>query len=41
VKVNLLAERMPKREACERAFALACRYSGGWDLVEEMVVSNF
>jgi hypothetical protein len=41
VKVNLLAERMPKGEAYDRAFALACHYSGGWDLVEEMVASNF
>ena len=28
------------REACDRAFALACRYSGGRDLVEEMVASK-
>jgi len=27
-------------EACDRAFALACQYSGGHDLVEEMVVAN-
>ena len=27
-------------EACIKAFALACRYSGGYDLVEEMVVAN-
>ena len=27
-------------EACNRALALACRYSGGPDLVEEMVVAN-
>jgi hypothetical protein len=40
-KVNLPAERMPKREARDRAFALACHYSEGRDLVEEMVASNF
>jgi hypothetical protein len=33
-------EMMPEREACDRAFALACRYSRGRDLVEEMVASN-
>lgn len=27
-------------EACDRAFALVCRYSKGWDLVEEMVASK-
>ena len=27
-------------EACDKAFALACRYSRGRDLVEEMVVAN-
>ena len=31
----------PAREACERAFALACRYSGGRDLVEEIMASNY
>ena len=31
----------PVREACERAFALACRYSGGRDLVEEIMASNY
>jgi hypothetical protein len=40
-RVNLPSERMPVREACDRAFVLACCYSGGWDLVEEMVASNF
>jgi hypothetical protein len=39
-KVTPSDEMTPKREACERAFALACRYSGGRDLVEEMVASN-
>ena len=28
------------REDCDRAFALACHYSGGRDLVEEMVAAN-
>ena len=31
----------PSREASERAFALACRYSGGRDLVEEIMASNY
>ena len=31
----------PSREACERAFALACRYSRGRDLVEEIMASNY
>lgn len=30
----------PLRVACNKAFALACRYSGGHDLVEEMVASK-
>jgi hypothetical protein len=33
-------EMTPEREACNKAFALACRYFGGRDLVEEMVASN-
>jgi hypothetical protein len=24
-----------ERQACDKAFALVCRYSGGWDLVED------
>jgi hypothetical protein len=40
-KVTPSEEMMPEREACDRAFALACRYSGGQDLVEEMVASNY
>ena len=28
------------REACNKAFALACQYFGGHDLVEEMVAAN-
>jgi hypothetical protein len=30
-----------ERRACDKAFALACRYSGGRDLVEEMVAVNY
>jgi hypothetical protein len=30
-----------ERWACDKAFALACRYSGGRDLVEEMVAANY
>jgi hypothetical protein len=41
LKVNPPAEITPEREACDRAIALACHYSGGQDLVEEMVTSNF
>jgi hypothetical protein len=40
-KVTPSEEMMPEREACDRAFALACRYSGGQDLIEEMVASNY
>jgi hypothetical protein len=40
-KVALSEEMTPKREACDRVFALACRYSRGRDLVEEMVASNY
>jgi hypothetical protein len=40
-KVAPSEEMTPEREACDRAFALACRYSGGQDLVEEMVASNY
>ena len=29
------------REAYDRAFAAACRYSGGRDLVEEIMASNY
>ena len=34
-------EMSPAREACGRAFAAACRYSGGCDLVEEIMASNY
>ena len=40
MKVNPSGEMTPQREACDKAFALACRYSRGHDLVEEMVASN-
>jgi len=28
------------RKACDKDFALSCRYSEGQDLVEEMVAAN-
>ena len=38
---GILGSRMEEgREACDRAFALAYRYSGCQDLVEEMVAAN-
>ena len=40
-KVTPSSEVSPHREACEKAFILACRYSEGHDLVEEMVASKF
>ena len=40
-KVNPSDEMTLEREACDRAFALACRYSGGRDLVEEMATVRF
>ena len=40
-KVNPSEEMTPQREAYDKAFALACRYSRGRDLVEEMVASNY
>ena len=39
-KVNPSGAMTPQREAYDKAFALACRYSRGHDLVEEMVASN-
>jgi hypothetical protein len=41
LKVTPSEEMTPEREACNKAFALACRYSGGRHLVEEMVASNY
>jgi hypothetical protein len=40
-RVNPSTEVTPEREACDRAFALACCYSRGHDLIEEMVASNY
>jgi hypothetical protein len=40
-RVNPLAKATPERQACDKAFALACRYFGGRDLIKEMVVANF
>jgi hypothetical protein len=40
-KVTPSEEMTPEREACDKAFALACRYSRGQDLVEEMVAFNY
>lgn len=39
-KVPPNSEVDASREACDRAFALVCRYSKGRDLVEEMVASK-
>jgi hypothetical protein len=41
LKVAPSEEMTPEREAYDRAFALACHYFRGRDLVEEMVVSNY
>jgi hypothetical protein len=40
-RVTPPSKATPKRQACDRAFALAWRYSGGQDLVEETVAANF
>jgi len=40
-KVTPSEEMTPHREACNKAFALACRYSRGRDLGEEMVAARF
>ena len=40
-KVTPSGEITPHREACDKAFALAYRYSRGRDLVEEMVAARF
>lgn len=39
--VHPLEEISDERAACEKVFALACRYSSGRDLVEEMVAANY
>jgi len=40
-KVDPSQPMSEERLACDKAFALACRYSGGRDLVEEMVTANY
>jgi hypothetical protein len=40
-KVDPSSENSEEREACNKAFALAYQFSGGCDLVEEMVASDF
>jgi hypothetical protein len=35
------SEITPHRQACDKVFALACQYSKGCDLVEEMVAAKF
>jgi len=40
-KVDPSQEMSEERLACDKAFALACRYSGGRDLVEEMVAADY
>ena len=40
-RVDPPEEVSPTREACDQAFAAACRYSGGRDLVEEIMASNY
>jgi hypothetical protein len=40
-KVDPSAELLEERVLSNKAFALACRYSGGRNLVEEMVTSDF
>jgi hypothetical protein len=40
-RVNSPVKATPERQACDKAFALACRYCGFKDLTEEMVAANF
>jgi len=40
-KVDPSTQMSKERRACDQAFALACRYSGGHDLVEEMVATDY
>lgn len=40
-KVDTSSEILEECISCDKAFTLACRYSGGRDLVEEMVSSDF
>ena len=41
MRVDPSEEMSPARKACDRAFAAACRYSGGRNLVEEIIASNY
>jgi hypothetical protein len=36
-KVDPSVDQSEERKSCDKAFALAYHYSGGWDIVEEMV----
>jgi len=38
---QLSEEQLEARLACDKAFALACRHSGGRDLIEEMVAADY
>jgi hypothetical protein len=40
-KVDPSSEMSEEHKACDKAFALVCRFSGGQDLVEEMVASDY
>ena len=40
-RVDPPEEMSPARKACDWAFTAACRYSGGRDLVEEIMASNY
>ena len=40
-RVDPPEEVSPTWEACDQAFAATCRYSGGRDLVEEIMASNY
>ena len=40
-RVDPPEEKSPARKACDWAFAATCRYSGGRDLVEEIMASNY
>jgi hypothetical protein len=40
-QVAPLAWVSTERRSCDKAFALACRYSRGRDLVKEMVAANY
>lgn len=40
MSVKPSSRKTPKRVGCKRAFALACHYSGGHNLVEEIIASG-